>query len=453
MDATVSRRTLLAGSGAAGLTALLAACSGGSGSSSTINFWNNFSDAGQVTYFKQHFATAYPGPGTVVVSNKSSNTIDRLIQTALAAGSGPDVIVTPGPSSNVTEYTKAGYLEDLDKYVSKYGWDTAFAKWALDASRIEGKLRTLPTSYESMVYYYNPATLSKLGLSAPTTLDEFENFNTEAKAKGMIPLAAGNADWKGANEWHLVIALNHAAGPEAVYSALQGKTKWTDPVFVDALTKLAGWFKKGWYGGSVQNYFTNTFPVVYRQLASGQAASMISGTWEFSNLAPYFGKAAGNSATWDWTTIPSLGSATKNDIFDLAIGQSAGVNAHSSSVKDAVSFLNFLTTDKKVIISSVVDKDFQMPPIQVSASDFGSKADPRTVKLYTQLSTAKSIGYTTWTFFPQQTETYMIDYWENVITGKLSVQDYLAGIQAKFAPELAAGAVPTAPKPSAGLSS
>ncbi|GAA2749571.1 ABC transporter substrate-binding protein [Amnibacterium kyonggiense] len=454
MSATLTRRTLLAGSGAAGLTALLSACSGGSGGEAgQIQFWNNFSDATQVKYFTDHIAQAYPGPGTVTVSNKSSNTIDRLIQTALAAGSGPDVIVTPGPSTGVTEYTKAGYLLDLEPYAKKYGWDTVFAKWALDASRIGGKLMTLPTSYESMVYYVNPATLSKLGLTAPTTLEEFEAFNAEAKAKGVIPIAAGNADWKGANEWHLVIALNHAAGPEAVYSALKGETKWTDPVFVDAISKLAGWFKKGWYGGGVQNYFTNNFPTVYKQLASGQAASMISGTWEFSNLGPYFGKAAGNSADWDWTTIPSLGSTTKNDVFDLAIGQSAGVNAHSKSVKDAASFLNFMTTDKKVLVDAVVEKDFQLPPIQVSAADFGSKADPRTVRLYTQLSAAKSIGYTTWTFFPQQTETYMINYFENVITDKLSVQDYLAGIQQKFDPELKAGKVPTAPAPTGVASS
>lgn len=453
MTTDLTRRTLLAGSGAAGLVAVLAACSGGSGGASdTVTFWNNFSDAGQVKYFQQHFIDAYPGPGKAILASKSSGTIDRLIQTALAAGSGPDVIVTPGPSTGVTEYTKAGYLADLEPYAKKYGWDTTFANWALDASRIGGKLRTLPTQYESMVYYYNPATLAKLGLAAPTTLDEFENFNTEAKAKGLIPIAAGNADYKGANEWHLVIALNHAAGPEAVYSALTGKTKWTDPVFVDAIGKLASWFKKGWYGGGVDNYFTNSFPVVYKQLATGQGASMISGTWEFSNLNPYFGKAAGNSATWDWTTIPSLGSGITNDIFDLAIGQSAGVNAHSKNLKDAAAFLNFLTTNKKAVVSAVVDQNFELPPIKISSSDFGSKADPRTVKLYSQLSAAKTIGYTTWTFFPQQTETYMIQYFENVITGKLSVADFCAGIQAKFAPELAAGKVPTAPRPDQGLS-
>ena len=117
----VTRRTVLAGSGAAGLLATLAACSGGAGGSSdTVTFWNNFSDAGQVKYFQQHFIDAYPGPGTAALASKSSGTIDRLIQTALAAGSGPDVIVTPGPSTGVTEYTKAGYLADLEGGVKSW---------------------------------------------------------------------------------------------------------------------------------------------------------------------------------------------------------------------------------------------------------------------------------------------------------------------------------------------
>lgn len=449
----LSRRTLLAGTGAAGVLVLLSACtSGAGGDDGTITYWANFGDNAQAQYFQKHFAEAYPGPGKVEFTSKATNVIDRLIQTALAAGSGPDVVITPGPSTGVPEYTKAGYLVDLDSYAKKYGWNDAFATWALNASKINGKLMSLPTSYESMVYYYNPATLAKLGVSsAPTNLDEFVAYNQEAKGKGLIPIAAGNADWKGANEWHLVIALNHSAGPEAVYSALQGKTKWTDPVFVDAITQLANWFKQGWYGGSVDNYFTNKFPVVYKQLATGQAASMISGTWEFANLGPYFGKAAGNSATWDWATIPALRAGLKNDIWDLAIGASAGLNAHSKNIKDAAGFLNFLTTNKKAVLGAVVDQNAEPSPIKVSASDFGPKADPRTVKLYTELSAAKTIGYTTWTFFPQQTETYMIDYFENVITNKLSVKDYCAGIQAKFATEFAAGGVPMAPAPGSSL--
>ncbi|WP_165552913.1 ABC transporter substrate-binding protein [Kribbella speibonae] len=449
----ITRRRFLISSGALTLLGGLAACGkSASSDSSTIQFWNNLDNQELVTYFEKHFVDAYPGPGKVKFSNKSTDTIDRLIQTALAAGSGPDVIVTPGPSTGTTEYTKAGYLVDLDSYATKYNWGQTFASWALDASRIDGKLRTLPTQYETMAFYFNPATVEKLGVAVPRTQSEFEAYCSESKGKGLIPVAAGNADWKGANEWHMVIALNHGAGPAAVYEALQGKLKWTDPVFVDAVTRYAGYFKQGWFGGGVNDYFTNKFSTQYEQLASGKAAGLISGSWEFAYLPSYFGAKAGNNAKWDWTSIPSLGHNVPTNVWDLAIGQSAGINAKSGNVNNAAAYLNFLTTSKTSILQALVEKNAAPPPIKIAPADFGDNADPRTVRLYTALSTAKTIGYTTWTFFPQQTETYLIDYFEKVITGKLSPADYCAGIQEKFAGELRAGKVPPAPQPGVPLS-
>ncbi|MFJ9173729.1 ABC transporter substrate-binding protein [Streptomyces sp. NPDC102360] len=452
--ATISRRHFLGAGGALGASALLSACgstdAGGSGSDLTI--WNNLPDAQQNEYFRKHFAAGYRGKYPVRFSPKASSTIDRLIQTALAAGSGPAIIVTPGPSSFVSSYWSAGYLADLGPYADHYGWQNTFAPWALGASRVDGKLATLPASYETMAFYWNPDTLDKLALTVPRTRDDFEAFCAESKGKGHVPLAAGNADYKGANEWFVGLGLNHGAGPEAVHSALTGETKWTDPVFVDAIDRLASYFKKGWFGGGVDLYFTNNFPTVYGDLASGKATAMLSGSWEFSNLGAYFGKAAGNDATWDWTTVPALGKDIPEVVWDLAIGQSVGVNTNFEDTAAAADYLNFLTTDLKTIITGVERMNFAPPPVHIKAADFSADADPRIVRLYSRLSAAQSIGYTTWTFFPQQTETYMIDYFENVITGSLSARDYCAGIQSRFSRERAQGRVPTAPKPAGGLS-
>ncbi|MGW0735527.1 ABC transporter substrate-binding protein [Streptomyces sp. NPDC002851] len=452
--ATVTRRQLLRAGGALGTVALLGACvpTDPQESGDVITIWNNLADAQQNAYFRKHFAEGYRGKYPVRFSPRSHSTIDRLTQTALAAGQGPSIIVTPGPSSFVAAYSSAGYLADLAPYERQYRWREKFAPWALAASEVDGKLVTLPTSYETMVFYVNPATLDKLGLNAPATREEFENFCTEMKGKGYVPLAAGNADYQGANEWFVGIGLNHGAGPEAVHSALTGETKWTDPVFVDAIERLASYFKKGWFGGGVDLYFTNSFPTVYQQLATGKAAAMLSGSWEFPNLSSYFGKDAGNDATWDWTTVPSLGDEVPSVVWDLAIGQSAGVNTNFSDTAAAADYLNFLTTDLKTIIAGVEQANFPPSPVHIDSSDFSARADQRIVRLYSELSAATSIGYTTWTFFPQQTETYMIDYFENVITGQMTAKKYCEGIESRFTAERAKGRVPTAPRPGGELS-
>jgi raffinose/stachyose/melibiose transport system substrate-binding protein len=447
----ITRRQLLAGGSALGAAALTGACAP-SADPHTITIWNNLADAQQVEYYRKHLVEGYHGKLPVRFTNKSSNTIDRLIQTSLAAGVGPSIIVTPGPSSYVSAYDAAGYLVDLDRYADRYGWRAKFAPWALAASAVGRKLVTLPGSYETMVWYDNPATTKKLGLAAPTTVDEFEHFCAEAKGRGLIPIAAGNADYKGANEWHVGVCLNHGAGPDAVYSALRGETRWTDPVFVDAIDRFAGYFTKGWFGGGVDRYLTNTFPTVYRQLATGRAAAMISGSWEVSTLPGYFGAAAGNHASWAWAPLPSLRDGVPATVWDLAIGQSLGVNTNAGNAAASVDYLNFLTTDVPTIVAAVEQVAFEPPPVHITTADFSARADPRVVRLYAELSAAATIGYTTWTFFPPRTETYMIDYFENVITGRLTAREYCAGIQSRFAAERRQGRVPAAPRPDGGLS-
>lgn len=451
----LSRRTLLASTGLAGTAALLTACSGQSGSAAgDITVWNSFQDKAQETYFRNKILAAYPDRSKVTMVVKPQAQAAQVQQTALAAGAGPDIVATAGPSTGVTEFVKAGYLLSLDEYIEQYGWDTKFAAWAVEASKLDGKLRTLPSSYESLVYYTNPATLAKLGASAaPTTRDEFEAYNTEAKGRGIIPIAAGNGEYKGVNEWHLSFALNHAAGPEALYSALTGETKWTDAAFVDAVTLLKTWFQKGWFGGSVESYFTNKFATIYTQLANGKAASMISGSWEFSALPAFFGSAAGNDAKWDWATLPSLNSTVPKDLYALGIGASVGINGKTKSADEAAKYLDFTLTDVKTTVAAIKAVNAQPAPIKLAVSDFAAGTDERLTRFYSELSSTTNIGYTPWTFFPQQTETYLIDYWEQVITNKLTPAAFCAGLQAKFEPELKAGKVPTAPKPGAALQS
>ena len=58
---------------------------------------------------------------------------------------------------------------------------------------------------------------------------------------------------------------------------------------------------------------------------------------------------------------------------------------------------------------------------------------------------ANNYGYTTWTFWPPESETYLIEEVEKVWAGDVTVEDYLAGHQEKFDAERAAGAAPPVP--------
>ncbi|GAA1253706.1 extracellular solute-binding protein [Pseudonocardia aurantiaca] len=440
----ISRRNFLILSGAAALTPVLASC--GSGSGGGLQYWGAFQDQQQQDYFKKERVDAFRGSAQVRMTVKPNDTIDQLTQTALAAGTGPDLVLTPGPAQ-VAAYAGAGYLLPLEQYSQKYGWDSALASWALEASRVDGKLVCLPAGYETMMLIYNPATLEQHGWKVPTNRTEFEAICTEAKAKGLMPVAAGNADWRAASEWWVTFALNHYAGPDAVYSALQGQTPWTDPVFADAINLLSGYYQRGWWGGAVDSYFTNTFPNLYAALASGDAVFMITGSWATSEILPYFGAPAGNDATWDWAPLFPLRDGVPAEVWDLGIGQTLSINAKSANPDAAAEYLNFLETDPKRQAQGIAEASLQPAPVHLSEADFPASVDERLVRLYTKLSNAATIGYTTWTFWPQQTDTDLYTNFDKVITGQLSTQDYLAGLDGVFRNELAARKVPPAPTP------
>ena len=443
---TLSRRKLLALSGATALVPALAACGGGPATSDGIEYWAAFPDELQRDYFRQKRADAFQGAADVQLTIKPSETIGRLTQTALAAGAGPDLIATAGPAQ-VAAYAGAGYLLSLDEYARDYGWDEDLAPWALAASQVNGGLVSLPAGYESMIMLYNPATLAANNWSVPTNRGEFEAICADAHAKGIVPVAAGNGDWRAASEWPVSFALNHYAGPDAVHQVLQGHLPWTEPVIVDAITLLSGWFQRGWFGGSVENYFTNSFAKLYASLASGDAVFMITGSWALSEISPYFGEEAGNDATWDWAPLFPLRDEVPQEVWDLGIGQTLSINARSARPDAVAEYLDFLETDPVRQAEGIAEVGLQPAPVPLTRADFPDSVDERQSRLYVALSNATTIGYTTWTFCPQETDTDLYTNFDKVFTGQLDAHEYCAGLDKIFQKELALGKVPAAPAP------
>ena len=340
----------------------------------------------------------------------------------------------------------------LDDYAKKYGWKELILPWAFEASTYKGKLWSLPNSYETMVIYYNPATFEKYGWKPPTTLDETENLMKEAMGKGLQPITAGKADWSGVNEWFVTMMWNHYSGPDALYQALSGQIKWTDPVFVDAIALLQKWFKAGYIGQSSQDYFTTHFATAYNNLVQGKGLMYWSGTWEFANLPLYFGKAGHNDQNWTWANVPQMRSEVPKVLNELSIGGTYSINAKSKYPDAVADFLGWYFANKKAATLGLKDFGNEPPPLPLTASDFAPGTNPNYVRVYDELATnskAGNIGYTTWTFWPPKSDTYIINSFDGIITGSMSPKSYCAGLQEVFSKELAAKLVPPLFKPRA----
>lgn len=363
-------------------------------------------------------------------------------RTALAGGAGPDLVMTPGPSF-AFELAQAGRLLPLDEFAEEFEWSKVFFPWALTLGVVDGKMYSVANEYETLVLYYNKTLFEKKGWKLPKTIDELMQLAEQIVAEGIIPFAHGNAEWRPANEWFVGEMLNHVAGPQKVYEALTGKRPWTDPEFVGALDLLNTMQQKGWFMGGFDRYYTTTFPESHTALGNGEAAMNIEGTWFLEDISEWFGEQAGNANDWEWVPVPST---TGEAIFDLGIGSTWSINKNTKDPKGAAEYLTYFYSSE-VQSKLLVSCNIAPAPVQLT-EDALEQIDPRRARIFETLiaaSQAGNYGYTTWTFWPPKSDAYIYEEIEKVWTGKITIEEYLNGLQEIFAKELAAGDIPPIP--------
>lgn len=396
--------------------------------------------------FVDTFNAAHPD---IQLELQFQETIDQVERTALQAGSGPDIVFTPGPAFAL-EYKNAGFIQDLSKYAEKYAWKDKVVNWAYDSGSIDGSLYSLPLSYETMVLYYNKKVFAEKGWQPPTSRADIEKLCDEATKAGLSCFTNSNQWWKGVNEWLLSAVYNNYAGADNVYAALQGKKPWTDPEFAASTQILKDWMDKGWFSGGKDNYFAYNYDDIWNNLcgtADGTKAPTaimnIEGTWAFQRATPFC------KDDWDWVELPALRDGVKPG-YVLAVGSTLAINAKSKNPDAAAAVLDWLVNDTSRAAKIIEGFNFGEwnVPLHFKASDFSASADPRLTRYVESFSTgtgAGNFGYTTWTFWPAKTDAYIISELDSVFTGDLTVEAYQQGQQDAFQAELTAGKVPLAP--------
>ncbi|MBL8129343.1 MAG: extracellular solute-binding protein [Chloroflexia bacterium] len=383
------------------------------------------------------------GNGITVNATMQANAWDAT-RTAIAGGAGPDIVGTPGPSFAM-QLALAGQLAALDDYAKDLGWDERFAPGSLDLGMADGKLYSIPTELETLVLYYNKTLFEEHGWEPPKTLDELMTLAATVQEAGIIPFSHANAEWRPANEWFVGEMLNHSAGgPQKVYDALVGNVEWTDPDFVAAIDALNQMQQNGWFMGGLDRYYTTTFPEAGAILGAGEAAMNIEGTWFLADEAAYFGEEAGNSNEIGWVPVPSVSG---DAIFDLGIGNTYSINNNSQHKDEAAKFIDFWFSPENQA-KLLVECGTVPAAVDLTGQDL-TGVNPNLAEILAAMNKAfaeGNYGYTTWTFWPPASETYLIEEIERVWAGEITPEEYLAGHQVKFDAARTAGAVPPIPE-------
>lgn len=384
------------------------------------------------------FADANPDVNLVI--DYRGNELDKQLRVALLSGSGPDIVYTPGPSY-VAPMAQAGQLLPLDDYAEEYGWNDRILPVFLEMGRYDGTLYALPKTYETLGLYYNASLFEENGWELPANVGELEALAEEMLAADIIPFAAGNSDWRGANEWFVSLALNSVAGPEKVYQALTGEIPWTDPAFVEAIEALESWWEAGYFGDNYFSLDSGEQPAAL--LANGEAGMMPSGTWAFQNVDIYFSESGAEPG------FAGFPSAEGDPVFPLGVGSTFSIAQTSDNPDAAAKVIDFIFSPSFYgSMNSAWQGEWNIPLADLSEVEMAEDVMPIFTDAMETLANSVDqgdYGYTTWTFLPPATNSLLINGIEEVWLDRTSAEEFLQELDSEFQEEMEEGKVPAIP--------
>lgn len=409
----------------------------------TVTWWYESANPEQQQHIKNLIVDAFNAahPEFALTIDYRGSELDKQLRVAMLSGSGPDVVYTAGPSY-VAPMAQAGQLLSLDPFAEKYGWNERILPVFLEMGRYDGTLYALPKTYETLGLFYNRTLFDEHGWTPPKTIAELETIADAMLEMGVVPFAAGNANWRPANEHYVSIVLNSIAGPENVYKALKGEMPWTAEPFVAAIDKLNEWWQAGYFG---PNYFSLTDEQAVAQLAAGAAGMMPTGTWQFQNVTRYFPE---NDSEAGFVGFPSA-DGIGDPIYALGVGSTFSIAATSAVPDGAAAAIDYVfTPDAYGALNSVWQGEWNMPLTDLSGVTVSEDVLPLYTEAMDTLADAVAdnlYGYTTWTFLPPATNTYLVSGIEEVWLGRITTAEFLAKLDEMFQQEQAENKVPAVP--------
>ncbi len=202
---------------------------------------------------------------------------NTLVSTSLQAGDAGDVVQTRS-YGGVKSWIDGGYLEPLDGRESLANYDAG----VLDAVRSQenDQVYGVPFALQTLQMFYNKAIFAELGLSEPTTWDEFIALNDALLAAGYIPMATTAKDAWMLPILHSVVGAGSYGGDAFMEGVLSGEATFEDPAFVESIQAVK----------DLQTYFPPDVTAVSytdsQTLFTTEMAAMFpGGSWEGAYFA------------------------------------------------------------------------------------------------------------------------------------------------------------------------
>jgi multiple sugar transport system substrate-binding protein len=359
MKRTVTRT--LAAVAAVGLAAGLAACTtdGGADADGPLTVWI-MGDSG--ANFEQLVAPFTDETGIEVeVVAIPWDAIDERLTTAVASGSGPDLLQIG--LSKLRTFADAGALLPLDEYLGDHPGLAAdnFPDGVAEATQVGGETVSVPWVSDTRVLFYRSDILEENGIDAPpASWDELREDAATLAARGDGQYGYYIPQW----DSPLPVIMTWDFGGDIIDA--DGNVDFDTPEFADAVDLYTGLYADG----SVP---TNSDFDQTQGFISGITPMLVSG--------PYLAKSIADAAPelegkWGVTMVP--GADEKTSLF---AGSNLGVWHNTDQVDASLGLLEYLTSVDAQL--SWFEINGELPAVSAALDDATLQSDPL-VEVYSQ---------------------------------------------------------------------
>jgi raffinose/stachyose/melibiose transport system substrate-binding protein len=258
-----------------------------------------------------------------------------ILNTKLEGGTAGDLI-TCRPFDASLELFNQGHLADITDLPGLENFsDVAKSAWITDDG---ASVFCVPMASVIHGFFYNKTAFDELGLTEPTTVEEFHAVLDALKNDGTYtPIAMGTPDlWEAATMGFQNIGPVYWKGEEGRKALIEGTAKFTDPEYVAVFQELASWAPYMPEGFEAVKY-----PDAQSLFTLGQAAIYPTGSWEISVFEP---QVAGAFEMGIFPPpVQNAGDQCYiSDHTDIAMG----MNAATEHPEEARAFLEWMTTEE-----------------------------------------------------------------------------------------------------------
>ncbi len=240
----------------------------------TIESWRNDDLAIWQDTIIPAFNAQYPDI-EVIFAPSAPAEYNGALNTKLEGGTAGDLITCRPFDASLALYDQ-GHLASLNDLpgMEDFG-DVAKSAWITDDG---STVFCVPMASVIHGFIYNKDVFDEVGVTEPTTTEEFFAVLDALQAAGHTPIVMGTADqWEAATMGFQNIGPNYWQGEAGRQALIAGSAKFTDPEYVAVWDQLAQWAPY-----MAEGFEAQTYPDSQNVFTLGQGVIYPAGSWDIS---------------------------------------------------------------------------------------------------------------------------------------------------------------------------